>query len=747
MRKRSQIRGAFFQITRACLLAGCLNARADQSPHVGYVYPAGGQVGTTYQVTIGGQRIEAVEDVFFSGTGVRAEVMDHELLPTQQEAMELRNRRRDLNQQTNKTTVVSNELAVIDRKLNQLERKRISPAIGETVPLRVTIAASTIPGDYELRVRTRWGLSNPCIFQVGRLSEFRKPEVGGGEFRPERKLDGAPAAATPLQPPIPVTQPVVVNGWIPPGGVDRFRFPARAGQQLVLVTSARALQPYLADAVPGWIQAVVSLSDARGRALAYDDHYRFRPDPVLCVNIHEDGEYTMEVRDALYRGREDFVYRIAIGELPFVTGVYPLGCRTGTPVRVTLSGWNLVERQLDFPGSLVAGVQALVTQHAVQSANPMPFSVDTLPECTAACVDETLAHAQHVAMPVIINGCIREPGAVHVFSFEGHAGDSVVAETVARRLESPLDSVLRLFDGSGRLLALNDDHEDKRMGLMTHHADSYIRALLPSNGTYHVQLWDAQGKGGNDYAYRLYLHAPQPDFALRVVPSSLSARSGGSVPLTVYALRQDGFDGDIALSLQDAPAGFKLNSARVLTNQDQIKITLSVPTIHTDEPVRLHLLGQARIKGQEVAHPAVPADDLTQAFAYHHLVPAQELDVVVSGRAREVTKVLSATPVKIHAGGTTRVQVQVPIGPRMKKLICELSDPPEGISLQADPEARPETELVFVADPDKVSPGQKGNLIVNLYGVRESSNERATSSERLRRIPLGSLPAIPFEVI
>ena len=34
---------------------------------------------------------------------------------------------------------------------------------------------------------------------------------------------------------------------------------------------------------------------------------------------------------AIYRGREDFVYRITIGELPFVTSIFPLGGRAGEP--------------------------------------------------------------------------------------------------------------------------------------------------------------------------------------------------------------------------------------------------------------------------------------------------------------------------------------------------------------------------------------------------------------------------------
>ena len=69
-------------------------------------------------------------------------------------------------------------------------------------------------------------------------------------------------------------------------------------------------------------------------------------------------------------------------------------------------------------------------------------------------------------------------------------------------------------------------------------------------------LGDTQGKGGPDYAYRLRISHPQPDFELRVTPSSINARAGATVPVTVYALRRDGFSGEIALKLKDAPAGF-----------------------------------------------------------------------------------------------------------------------------------------------------------------------------------------------
>jgi len=51
----------------------------------------------------------------------------------------------------------------------------------------------------------------------------------------------------------------------------------------------------------------VTLFDAQGRELAYDDDYRFHPDPVLHYEVPKNGDYVLEIKDAIYRGREDFV--------------------------------------------------------------------------------------------------------------------------------------------------------------------------------------------------------------------------------------------------------------------------------------------------------------------------------------------------------------------------------------------------------------------------------------------------------
>ena len=63
--------------------------------------------------------------------------------------------------------------------------------------------------------------------------------------------------------------------------------------------------------------------------------------PVVFYDVPVSGDYVLAIHDALYRGREDFTYRISIGELPFVTSIFPLGGRAGEPVSIKFKGWNV----------------------------------------------------------------------------------------------------------------------------------------------------------------------------------------------------------------------------------------------------------------------------------------------------------------------------------------------------------------------------------------------------------------------
>ena len=372
------------------------------------------------------------------------------------------------------------------------------------------------------------------------------------------------------------------------------------------------------------------LYDAKGKEVGYDDDYRFKPDPTILYTVPSDGDYALAIYDAIYRGREDFVYRITLGEVPFVTSLFPLGGRVGARVAVKMKGWNLEKAELSSPGTNAEpGICRLTASRQGFVSNPLPFALDTLPETFDQEPNNTPARAQKVKLPVIINGRVDRPDDWDVFKFTGRSNETIVAEVCARRLDSPLDSVLKLTDATGRLLAFNDDHEDLAAGANTHYADSYLMARLPADGTYCVHLGDTAQHGGEEYGYRLRISAPQPDFALRVVPSSISLRSKSTAPLSVYVIRKDGFTGPIKLSLTNSPAGFSAAPISLSGTQAMVRFTLKTSLLATEEPVNVSVVGAANIRGQEVIHEAVPAEDRMQAFLWRHLVPATELKVLV----------------------------------------------------------------------------------------------------------------------
>jgi len=728
-----------------------------RDPHIGYVYPAGGQQGTTFEITVGGQYLDGASDAIVSGKGVKATVIKHTKPLTQKQINELRqkvqearkrveaNRGKPFGQRGDFKSFakIAEELGVSAEELRTLAdlrkqlndpKRQINPQIAEKATLQVTLTPDAEPGEREIRLVTASGLSNPFYFHVGQLPEFQETE-------PNDKT-----ADTAIEGPL----PAIVNGQILPGDVDRFRFQARKGERLVVAASARELIPYLADAVPGWFQATLALYDDDGKEVAYDDDFRFHPDPVLYYEIPEAGEYILEIKDAIYRGREDFVYRITLGEVPFVANVFPLGGRNGNSTSVELTGWNLPVDKLELNArDRGLGVHPISILENERIVNRVPFAVDALPDCLEQEPNNAVEDAQRVTPPLIVNGRIDQPGDWDVFCFECRAGGQIFAEVKARRLNSPLDSVLKLTDANGRQLAVNDDHEDKGAGLTTHHADSRLSVTIPENGLYYLHLGDTQHKGGAPYAYRLHINAQRPDYELRVVPASINAQAGTTVPITVYALRKDGFADDIQLELKDAPPGFTLSGAWVPAGQDKVRLTLTVPSTAPEEPVSVDLEGRAMIGGREIRRQAVPAEDMMQAFIYRHLVLAEDWMVAVTEgrRFRSPLKLLDRNPVKLPAGGTARARISAPRAPILDQIQLELSDPPEGVEIKDVSRVVGGVTIELQADADKVQPGLKGNLLVKAFIERAFGRAGGTQPVNKRRIPVGMLPAIPFEIV
>lgn len=750
------------------VLAFASIANGDQ-PHLAYAYPAGCQAGTEIEITVGGQHIKQATDIFLSGDGVELEIVSWYRPMTQGEANQLRRRisdtrdaiieqreamgitKRPSNEEVIATAGVTEEQLREQEIYRQRERdpkRQPNDQLAEEVTVRVKVAPDAKLGKRELRFLTEEAISNPIWFHIGRFPEVRESEPN--DQSPDRAVDDTP---------------VVINGQIMPGDQDRFVFDAKKGQQIVIDAAVRDCMPFLADAVPGWFQAVLKLTDSQGREMSFSDSFYYRQDPVLFFEVPRNDQYVVEIRDSIFRGREDFVYRITVGEIPFVTSIYPLGAQVDSESTVTLKGWNLTNTEIPVKTMTRKRFRPVMFYTAPQSDGTeirFPLQVDYWPETFDKEPNNDYETAQVISTRTTINGRIDYPGDEDVYRVEG--GGRLIAEVEARRLGSPLDSILRVTDESGKELAFNDDKVDLSQALQTHHSDSHLSVTIPATGNHYLHIRDASNHGGPDFGYRMTLSAPDGDFELRVTPATIITRRGETVPITVHALRKDGFDGDITLSIVDSPVPIRLDGNVVPGSEEKLTMTLTIPDNLdiADEDAGLQqrlftmeMEGSAeKKKGSrsrtQLTHLAIPAENMMQAFIWFHLVPVEQWNLVIRkgrGRGAPFSVIMPAPRLVLPDDGDTILGV-IPIAKHIKasELQVELSDPPPGLSASIiESPSGDHYGIKLTSDKEAIDKESAGNLIVRVYREYTPKPTEAEPIPKPRRTDLGFLPAIPYE--
>src|SRR4030065_2664382 len=207
-------------------LALCVTTAWGQSvtkePHIGYLYPSGGQQGTVIRITAGGQYLAGATDVYVSGQGVLGSVVKYirplrniqkeqrQLIQTRlKEVRDLRLAELPHHPPPDKSNL--DEAATPSQKekdadaeevqmpdhplLYDLENKslrelahissvlffprnklQMNRQLAEMVLIEIKIDPDAQPGSRELRLATKTGLTNPMVLQVGLLPEIRELE-------------------------------------------------------------------------------------------------------------------------------------------------------------------------------------------------------------------------------------------------------------------------------------------------------------------------------------------------------------------------------------------------------------------------------------------------------------------------------------------------------------------------------------------------------------------------------------------
>lgn len=684
----------------SAVLPAYLTAQISWEPSIGYVFPAGGSRGDSFEVYVGGQRMGSIKSADVTGEGVSVEVVKRYpalrnlngdqrkvinwRIAQREEALtgkaipgRVRKQYEGLGEEELKIgnrvphplfdridTMDTGELNSLRRFISGLYKRQFTAAIAETMVLQVTIAENAELGERELRLLGN-GITGPLRFQVSDVQELREKEPNG---------PGKEAATDSFR----LDEAVVWNGQIMPGDVDRFRLNFEAGEQVYFEVLARRLIPYIADAVPGWFQATLSVLDPDGQELAFVDDYRGNPDPILDFTAPRAGEYTVEVRDSIYRGREDFIYRLFVSH-----------------ERLTANELRQLDVDYDLP--------------------ELPFMMEAEP-------NEPNPGQASRALPFNFSGVIAEPGDVDAIAVSGRQGDALVVEVEARKLGSPLDSLVRLITERGEMIAYNDDFMLKRghvhtgPGLQTHHADSYLETEFPQDGRYFVLVEDAQGRGGADYKYRVRVSQPNPTFEVRCAPSALNFNQTGCAAIHLWVNRKDGFKGPVEVKLAAPQEGVQLYGGLIPAGENSVWAVVRIPKLERHRSMRLELIAEAALNPALGERTVVPTDNRMQAFLWRHLVPTQELRTYErsSYTPLNLNGLASAPTVELARVGTTELRLPIPKPTGKSSYSFRIKDGPDGWELSDTVFEEGELVFNFVAVDGAESAPPQGRFLLEM---------------------------------
>ena len=560
----------------ALLVLGATPAARSADPYVGYIYPAGIRAGTTNRVVVCGQFFWNIRD-FDAGEGVK--VLSWEMVPAF--PVPTGDQRRYLVQwldgiargdRTQPRLPVENEhydewrsnrwysvLGDLDRgQLELVERflfiprnaLQMTPALSQKILVTLAVEPGAKPGPREFRVFGMAGASPPRPLLI-----TTEPRLSEPHYVPPHRPQPLPRIVE--------TVPCVLDGQIMPGETDVWQIELKKDRTLTLRATARELQPYIGDAVPGFFNPVLRVTGPGGREIAFADDYFYHPDPVLTFTAPEDGTYAVEIRDNLYRGREDFVYSVDVRE-----------------------------------GDVRPALRDLPLMPSPDWSVPADAVVRTFRDV------------------------LDRPGRVREHDFDVEAPCELVFDVLARRVGSPLDARLSVWRGATFVARVDDVTNAVHVGnVIQAECDPVGRVRLEAPGRYTVRIEDEARKGGPEFTYELRIHRPRPRFEVWCRKSGFTLRSWfGGAPVEFEVIRRDGFDGGVRLERNDL---VQFGRPEIPSASNRVSCTIVSRLTKPGAPTNLTLYASAVVDGCRVQVPVVPANEYNQAFAWNHLVPAR----------------------------------------------------------------------------------------------------------------------------
>ncbi|MCI0745362.1 MAG: PPC domain-containing protein [Verrucomicrobia subdivision 3 bacterium] len=492
-----------------------------------------------------------------------------------------------------------------------IQAGKIDSTKGDSARVRFKIAPDCRLGEHQLRVRTSAGVSDLRTFWVGPFPELAEKEPNNEMNKPQT---------------VPLNTTVV--GAAGGEDVDYYQVLLKQGERLSVEIEAIRLGRALLD-------SYIAVHDSAGKVLAAsDDTALLMQDSALTFVAPKGAVYTIQVRETSYGGAADTAYRLHVGTFPRPTAVFPAGGKAGEELEVTFIGdaaGNFTQK-IKLPLESESKCGAFAEKDGRIAPSPNWMRVSTFPNILEAEPNNAREQATgaYTDLPVALNGILSKGGDGDWFKFDAKKGQSLEISVHARRLRTPVDSVLAVFDSKGESLGSNDDSAG---------ADSTVKLNVPADGQYFVRITDHLNQGGPDYVYRVEVTIVQPTVTLsipQVARNDSQSRQFIAVPrgnrfATMISARRANFSGDLVFSIDGLPTGIRMNADTMAGKVDAMPIVFEAAADAPSAGKLLELTAKPAESDKSVrshfCHQVEFINGPNNTFYYHSL--AEKLYVAV----------------------------------------------------------------------------------------------------------------------
>jgi len=485
-----------------------LRAAPPAQPELVSMFPFGGQPGTSFQATIRGRSLDHVTLVWFDCEHLSATI----------------------------TGVKADPAAASGSSGSK--RKKGSSAPAQLLSIDVMVGPDAAVGTHSMRIVTPGGVSNDILVRI-----HAEPAVL------ESGVDhSVPAAAQPIS-----TLPAVITGKLTGGGeLDYYAVEAREGETLRFdgLSSGTGLDPSLTlfELTGSWFR-----QDRLTELAFHDDEVWYPGLPAharITYKFAKTGRFLIRVSGFLGEGRADNFYQLCIRR----TSDGPLEADAMRPAHLTPASSDLSWRERTWKRELKPDrLTALWARTAGTADEKAPPEIAPL--------RLTGQQPVPVSLPALLEGTIERPAQVHRVKFSVKANDRIALEVETLRATIPeFNPYLRIVSVSGDEAFTNVHSTVNTCG------DTILKQIQPKTtysfpraGEFILEIRDiTHTYAGPDFAYRVFLRRQVPHVGeVRSAEEQINLVAGDVTKLSVQTDQEEGFDGQIALTVEGLPEGVR----------------------------------------------------------------------------------------------------------------------------------------------------------------------------------------------